>query len=440
MPYTPNPEEMDENQVAADISAFMNQACQEDVPPAAEPTRIIQEPRKAAPKAAPKSKSQHRPSAKRRPKRKKDYNFFGLPQILATAVWLAMILFIGVTLGRFMWVCAADVLAFGRDDKEVTVEISEEDDMNAIIAKLQDKGLIRYPWLFQVYADLSHAEEDIELGTFTLNTNYDYHALVNELSSSGSRVEVTVQIPDGYNCRQIFKLLEEKGVATAASLEEFAASGELGSYWFLEDVERGDKYCLEGFLYPDTYNFYQGGGAEHAITKLLGGFNNKFNEDLQNALDSLNKDLAATMRENGKSDDYVVENMLTVHDLITIASLIEKEAASAKESPNIASVIYNRLYDWGSNPRYLNIDAAIVYVTGNNKEIDTSIDSPYNTYLNTGLTPTPIANPGMSSIEAALYPNDTNYYYYVLNPETGNHVFAATYDEHAANVAKFSGG
>ena len=146
------------------------------------------------------------------------------------------------------------------------------------------------------------------------------------------------------------------------------------------------------------------------------------------------------MRSNGKSDDYVVENMLTVQELITVASLIEKEAASAKESPNIASVIYNRLYDWGSNPRYLNIDAAIVYVTGNNKKIDTSIDSPYNTYLNTGLTPTPIANPGMSSIEAALKPNDTNYYYYVLNPETGSHVFASSYDEHAANVAKFSGG
>ena len=440
MPYTPNPEEMDENQVAADISAFMNQACQEDAPPADEPTRIIQEPRKAAPKTQSKPQGARRAPAKRRPKRKKTYNFFGIPQILSTAVWLAMILFIGVTLGRFMWVCAADVLAFGRADKEVVVEITEEDDMDAIIAQLQEKGLIRYPWLFQLYADLSHAEEDIELGSFTLNTNYDYHALVNELSSSGSRVEVTVQIPDGYNCRQIFKLLEEKGVASVASLEEFAASGELSNYWFLEDVERGDKYCLEGFLFPDTYNFYQGGGAEHAISKLLGGFNNKFNEDMQHALDALNKDLAATMRENGKSDDYVVENMLTVQELITVASLIEKEAASAKESPNIASVIYNRLYDWGSNPRYLNIDAAIVYVTGNNKEIDTSYDSPYNTYLNTGLTPTPIANPGMSSIEAALKPADTNYYYYVLNPETGNHVFASSYDEHAANVAKFSGG
>ena len=440
MPYTPNPEEMDENQVAADISAFMNQACQEDAPPADEPTRIIQEPRKAAPKPQPKSQPQRRAPAKRRPKRKKDYNFFGLPQILSTGVWLAMIVFIGVTMGRFLWVCAADVLAFGRDDKQVVVEITEEDDMDSIIAQLQEKGLIRYPWLFQVYADLTDAQEDIELGSFTLNTNYDYHALVNEMSSSGSRVEVTVQIPDGYNCRQIFKLLEEKGVATAESLEEFAANGELSNYWFLEDVKRGDKYCLEGFLYPDTYNFYQGGGAEHAISKLLGGFNNKFNEDLQAALDSLNKDLASTMRANGKSDDYVVENMLTVQELITVASLIEKEAANAKESPNIASVIYNRLYDWGSNPRYLNIDAAIVYVTGNNKKIDTTIDSPYNTYLNTGLTPTPIANPGMSSIEAALKPNDTNYYYYVLNPETGSHVFASSYDEHAANVAKFSGG
>ena len=245
MPYTPNPEEMDENQVAADISAFMNQV--ENTPSADEPTRVVPEPKKTAPKTKTKSKSQtqRRAPAKRRPKRKKDYNFFGLPQILSTAVWLAMIVFIGVTMGRFLWVCAADVLAFGRDDKQVVVEITEEDDMDSIIAQLQEKGLIRYPWLFQLYADLTDAQEDIELGSFTLNTNYDYHALVNEMSSSGSRVEVTVQIPDGYNCRQIFKLLEEKGVASIESLEEFAANGELSNYWFLEGVERGDKYCLE---------------------------------------------------------------------------------------------------------------------------------------------------------------------------------------------------
>ena len=441
MAYTPNPEEMDDNQVAADISEFMAQACAEDAPPA--PPVAPQQPRpqpKRAPAPQHRAAPQNKSGAKRRPKRKKTYNFFGLPQILSTAVWLAMILFIGVTMGRFMWVCAADVLAFGREDKTVTVQITEEDNMDTIIQKLIDKGLVRYDWLFRIYADLSHAEEDIQNGTFTLNTNYDYHALVNELSSSGSREEITVQIPDGYNCRQIFDLLEKKGVATVESLEEYAANGELSNYWFLETVERGDKYCLEGFLFPDTYNFYKGGGAEHAISKLLSGFNNKFNEDLQNNLDELNKQLAETMRNNGKSDSYVVENMFTVREVMIVASLIEKEAASAVESPNIASVIYNRLFDWGSNPRYLNIDAAIVYVTGNNNKIDTSIDSPYNTYLNTGLTPTPIANPGMSSIEAALNPASTNYYYYVLNPETGSHVFASSYDEHAANVAKFSGG
>ena len=432
MDYNPNPEEMDDTLVTEEISQFMQTACDEEAPAPAAP--LIQD----APK--PARAPSHRPAAKRRPKRKKTYNLLGLPQILATAVWLGLILIIGSTLGRFMWVCAADVLAFGRGDKEVIVSITEEDNIDTIIQKLQEQGLIRYPWLFQIYADLSDAEEDIELGTFTLNTNYDYHALVNELSSSGKRVEVTVQIPEGYNCRQIFQLLEEKGVASVASLEEYAANGELGDYWFLENVERGDKYCLEGFLFPDTYNFYQGGGAEHAIDKLLSAFSYKFNQDLQDALTTLNARLADTMRANGNSDQYVVDNMLTVREVIIVASLIEKESASAVESPNIASVIYNRLYDWGSTPRYLNIDAAIVYVTGNTTDIDTSFDSPFNTYLNTGLTPTPIANPGMSSIEAALKPSDTNYYYYVLNPETGSHVFASSYDEHAANVAKFSGG
>ena len=431
MAYRPNPEEMDETQVTEDISRFMESVYSDD------PAPVQQE----FPRPAPQpQRPQPRPAAKRRPQRKKTYNLLGLTQLLSTVVWLALILIIGTTMGRFLWVCAADVLAFGREDHEVVVSITEDDNMDTIIEKLQQGGLIRYPWLFEIYADLSHAEEDIELGTFTLNTNYDYHALVNELSSSGSKVEVTVQIPEGYNCRQIFALLEEKGVASVSALEEFAANGELSSYWFLDGVERGDKYCLEGFLFPDTYKFYQNGGAEHAITKLLNAFNNKFNQDLQDALTALNNRLADTMRGNGKSDEYVVNNMLSLREVIIVASLIEKESASGAESPNIASVIYNRLYDWGSTPRYLNIDAAIVYVTGNNTNIDTSYDSPYNTYLNTGLTPTPISNPGMSSIEAALKPADTNYYYYVLNPEAGTHVFASTIDEHNANLSKYSGG
>ena len=425
MSYKPNfSDEMDENFVSAEIGNFV----EDQLHPAETPA--------PAASPAPKAPAQKRTTHKRRPKRKREYRLFGIPQLLATAVWLALIVVIGVTLGRVMWVCAADVLAFGRPDQEVSVTITKEDTMDSIIDKLVDNGLIRYPWLFQVYADLSGAEEDIVPGTFTLNTAYDYHALVNEMSSSASkREEITVQIPEGYTCRQIFQLLEDKGVATVEELEEYAAEGELDDYWFLEGVERGDKYCLEGFLFPNTYNFYTSGGAAHALRKLLNGFESQFDQELQDQIIALNNTLAAKMRANGESDEYVVSHMFTVRDVVIVASLIEKEAAHNLEGANIASVIYNRLFSWGSNPRYLNIDAALVYALDGKTELtteDTQIDHPYNTYKNTGLTPGPIANPGMASIKSALNPADTSYFYYVLNPETGEHIFSSTYEEHVA--------
>ena len=429
MAYNPNfSEEMDENLVSAEIGDFVEDTLQGEETPVEE---VVEE----VPAEEPKQ-TKRRPAQKRRPKRKGEYRLFGLPQLLATGVWLAMIVAIGVSLGRVLWVCAADVLAFGRADKEVSVTITKDDTMDTIIEKLEDNGLIRYPWLFQIYADLSHAEEDIVPGTFTLNTAYDYHALVNEMSSSASkREEVTVQIPEGYTCRQIFQLLEDKGVATVEELEEFAAEGDLGEFWFLENVERGSKYCLEGFLFPDTYNFYTNGGARHALRKLLNGFENQFSKDLQDQLVTLNNLLAEKMRANGESDEYVVEHMFTVREVVIVASLIEKETASNLESPNIASVIYNRLFSWGSNPRYLNIDAAIVYALDGKTDLtaeDLQVDSPYNTYTNTGLTPGAISNPGMASIKAALNPADTGYYYYVLDPEAGTHIFSKTYEDHVA--------
>ena len=122
-----------------------------------------------------------------------------------------------------------------------------------------------------------------------------------------------------------------------------------------------------------------------------------------------------------------------------MASMIEKEAANGEESPRIASVIYNRLFDWGDTPAFLNIDASIVYAQeGNNARIDTSLESPYNTYLYEGLTPGPIANPGLASLKAALNPETHNYYYYVLNPSTGMHQFSTTYEEHQGYVREFN--
>ena len=390
-----------------------------------------------------KRSGKERPTRKGRPRRPKGYGLLGIPHLLATVVWLLLIVAIGVSLGRMLWVCAADVLAFGREEKIVTVSVTSSDTMETIAQKLQDAGLVRYPELFLLYADLTDAEEKITTGSFTLNTVYDYHALVNQMSPrSGNRVVIEdVLIPEGYNCRQIFALLEQKGICKAADLEAWAASGELDDYWFLEGIERGDKYCLEGFLFPDTYDFYENSTPKAALEKMLDGFDYRFSEELYGQLPALNEHISELMRKNGKDEAHIAANQLDLRDLITVASLIEEETASAKESYNIASVIYNRLYNWGSNPAYLNIDAAIFYALGEHKEAlsadDLQIDSPYNTYRYQGLVPGPISNPGLDSIKAALDPEDTSYYYYVLNPEAGVHDFSKTLAEHEEKVDKY---
>ena len=365
------------------------------------------------------------PARKGRPKRKKGEGFFGIPNMITTLVWLGLILTIGVTLGRMLWVCAADVLAFGREDKVVTLTIYEADTMDDIVDKLYENGLIRYKGLFNLYASISDAEEEIRPGIYDLNTRYDYHALVNFMSPSSTREVVEIMIPEGYTCRQIFALLEENKVCTAVDLASYAATGELDEYWFLQDVERGDMYCLEGFLFPDTYEFYKNDSPRNILQKMLNNFDYRFGEELRAQIDVLNQ--------------KVTGGTFTVREVVIVASLIEKETASASESAKIASVIYNRLFDWGNTPAYLNIDASIVYGQGgDNSVINTKLDSPYNTYTNVGLTPTPIANPGLNSLRAALFPADTNYYYYVLNPATWSHQFSTTLAEHENYRAKFA--
>ena len=389
---------------------------------------------------------QPRPLRKGRPKRKKGYGFFGIPHLLATAVWLVIIVSIGVSLGRMLWVCAADVLAFGRPDKAVTVTINKQDTIDDIADKLHEAGLVRYPGLFKLYADLAVDEGEIASGTFELNTLYDYHALVNGMSaySSFRTVIENVVIPEGYNCRQIFALLEEKGVCTVEELEEYAANGEFKDFWFLEGLERGDKYCLEGFLFPDTYEFYANSTPREALGKMLLGFESRFTEELQAQLVPLNERLSAMMRASGCSDAHIADNQLDMYDLVIVASLIEEETANNNESPIIASVIYNRLTENNEYERYLGIDATILYALGEHKDDltaeDLAIDSPYNTRTHAGLVPTPISNPGLDSLKAALEFADTDYYYYVLNPETGNHQFSKTLEEHEKWREKFAGG
>lgn len=385
------------------------------------------------------------PLPKRRPKAKKGYGLLGIPHIISTVIWLAITLAIGISLGRLVWVCAAEVLAFGRPDQEYVLTVSSADNIDTIAAKLKNTGLIKYPELFKLYADLTDAEEEISVGTFTLNSKFDYMALVNAMSyHSPARESVELLIPEGYTCAQIFALLEENGVCSVAELEEYAANGEIKDRWFLEGITRGDKYCLEGYLFPDTYQFYTDDEPGRVIGKFLDNFDNRFTDLMKSRLDPLNERLAKVLASRGYDKDTIESRKITIRDIIIIASMIEKETANDAESYNISSVIYNRLTNPANYP-FLNIDATLIYALGGNIDPETGktkpltsedlmMEHPYNTYTVKGLIPGPISNPGRNSINAALDPTETSFYYYVFNPNTSEHLFAKSAAEHEKNV------
>jgi len=385
------------------------------------------------------------PLPKGRPKMKKGYGLLGIPHVLATVVWLGIIVLIGVTLGRMLWISVSEVLAFGKPDLPVTVTISDGDNIDTVTAKLKSAGLIKYPELFKMYADLTDAQEEISTGTFTLNTKYDYFALVNAMSyHSPARETIELVIPEGHTCAQIFALLEENGVCTVAELEEYAANGEIKERWFLEGLERGDKYCLEGYLFPDTYEFYTNDEPGRVLGKFLDGFDARFTDLMKSRIETLNERMSAILRNRGYDEATIEERKFTIRDIIIIASMIEKETANDAESYEISSVIYNRLTNPANFP-YLNIDATLIYAlegnidpeTGKTKPLtsaDLQMEHPYNTYTTKGLIPGPISNPGRNSLNAALEPTETGFYYYVFNPKAGTHLFASTAKEHEKNV------
>ena len=386
--------------------------------------------------------SPNKPQRKIRPKRKPGYGFLGIPHILSTAIWLALILVIGISLGRLLWVCCADLMAFGKENQSVTITITAEDDIDDIAKKLGDARLVRYPGLFKLFATLTGKDDNIGIGTFTLNSRLDYNAMINAMHNySPQRKTVTIMFPEGYNCAQIFKLLAANNVCSVEDLEEYAANGELSDYWFLEGVPRGDKYCLEGYLAPDTYKFYVNDSPRRVLEKFLHEFDDRFTDLMKQDFENIQKTYADRLRAKGFGSAYIEENKLTLHQVVTLASIIQKETSSNTECYTISSVFYNRLV----NPEILTLgaDATVYYALGDYfweiKELTSEhleVDSPYNTRKTQGIPPGPICNMGVFALYAALEPIETSYHYFVYDPLQGSHRFAVTYSEHMKNVAE----
>lgn len=403
------------------------------------------------------------PLEKVRPRRKVVYGLFGLPHLLVTVIWVAIIALIGITIGRMVWLCASDVLALGQDPIVATITIEADDDMDDIADKLKDAGLIRYPGLFKIYAKLTDAHEKIKPGTYYVNQNaagvpsdqpivYDYMSLVSVLTPSKPKQNVVsgLRIPEGYTCAQIFQLLEDKGVCTVAELEAYVASIDPNNpdtalnYWFLEGVQWGDRYSLEGYLFPNTYDFYENDKPERVLGKMLSAFNANFTDRMKELLDKLNDRMVKEMMDKGYSRAEAEKRKYTIREVVIIASLIEKESANNLESFRVSSVIYNRLTNPNVYPK-LEIDATVIYALGGKTDLtaeDLRIDHPFNTYMYEGLPPGAICSPSQNSLAAALNPEVTevDYYFYVLNPFTGKHYFSETRRQHEAAIEAIKNG
>ncbi len=287
---------------------------------------------------------------------------------------------------------------------------------------LEEQGLIRNAFLFGSWLKMEGEGSRFQAGEYELTPGMSREEIVAKLNKGDTVAAETVKftIPEGFTVPQIAERLAEKAGVDKEKFLETANKPELwtGSIWTKGlPADNGLRYPLEGYLFPETYEMKAGSTETEILNRMLA--------ELDRKLDQLPDDWLGTLEERG----------LTVHQLLTIASLVEREVVADEERAIVASVIQNRL----KKKMPLQIDATIQYLLDKQKErlleADLKVDSPYNTYLKQGLPPGPIATPSLKSIEAALYPDQTDYLYYVTKKDgTNTHLFAETYNQHQKNI------
>jgi len=293
-----------------------------------------------------------------------------------------------------------------------------------IISNLVKQGLIKNETIFRLLSKVNGYDGTYKSGTHIVSKSLSYDDMMRVLSSPPATRSVT--IPEGKTFSQIVDILYGKKIIKDKEQFIKTANTETFDYDFLKDIPQRDNR-LEGYLFPDTYEYDYNASDREIITKMLDNFNIKFKKDYRNKISSL-------------------PGGMTLDKVVTLASIIEREAKSTDDRYLISGVLYNRLTSKDKTLRKLQVDATIQYImlkkTGAYKDRllygDLEIDDPYNTYLNEGLPPGPICCPGEAAIKAALNPLDTQYLYYVAKGDgSDSHAFARTFKEHQANIAKY---
>lgn len=313
--------------------------------------------------------------------------------------------------------------AISDDPSQIPFTVDIGENARTIGAKLVEQGFITDADLFRLFLRYNGLDSSLEAGDYTLRRNMNMREIAQALQKA-SFEEVVLTIPEGWRAEQIAELLTDEGIMDGPLFLATVRQGNSVEHPLLADRPAGASY--EGYLFPDTYRLPLNGTPEDLISRMV---NNMASKIPANALD-----LAA-------AQGY------TFHEILTIASIVEREAVVPDERPLIASVYLNRI----TQGMPLQADPTVQYAMGYQPAADQwwktpvtleeyqGVDSPYNTYLYFGLPPGPIANPGASSITAALQPEQTPYIFLMACGGEGRHLFTADFAEHEQNVAACSG-
>jgi len=308
------------------------------------------------------------------------------------------------------------------DATEVDFTIEPGESALAVAQKLEAEGLVSDANLFRQFLRYNKLDASLEAGDYILRRNMNMMEIGQALQKAIAK-EVVITIPEGWRAEEIADMLTNEGVMDGDAFLQVVRDGTAVESNILFDRPSGQSY--EGYLFPDTYRLPVNATPEDLIDRML---------------DNLASKLPANAIELAASRG------LKLYDVLTVASIVEREAVFDDERPIIASVYLNRL----QQGMYLQADPTVQYAMGYQPDsgqwwntpvtLDeySGVDSPYTTYLNPGLPPGPIANPGINSILAVLEPADTNFLFFVAYGE-GRHIFAETYEEHQKNVAVYQG-
>lgn len=350
--------------------------------------------------------------------------------------WIISVLIVGAMLSVFIITGMNDLLAINRtDSSKVKIEIPENPTLDDVAETLAKNKIIEQPSYFKMFATITKSADDFTQGTYEISKNMDYEAIINYLLSSNNRTDtVKVMITEGQNVIEVANTLKEKGaISSTDKFLEFCASDNFDDdFSFLKEIKNGSDryYKLEGYLYPDTYEFYKNEDAESAIYKFLNNYETKINEKRDvNGYDKLMTVNKLIKESNSK---------YSLDQIMIIASIIQAEAADVDDMYNVSSIIHNRLTaDADMGVSNLGLDSTKFYPYRSAVDVPDgkgkNYTSKYDTYSKSGLPAGPICNPGMDAILAAINPNDTNYYYF-CHDKDGNAYYASTIYEHEANL------